>query len=307
MKKALIIGYGSIGSRHCRVLRSMGIAVSVVSGHLREADFPVYHDIDAAFADGHFDYAVIATPTSEHLDALCKLAPHIESGDVVLCEKPLFERMHDDVPTLDAEIFVGYVLRAHPLLRKVKDLTAGKKIFSCSCSCGQYLPEWRPGTDYRNSYSARKDQGGGALRDISHELDYLQMIAGRWTSAAALGGKASGLEIDSDDQFGVLFSTENCPLCECHVDYLSRRVHRDLRVEFEDGTLHLDLIAGKLYFNDDTYSVKLERDDMFRTMHTEVLLNDATYLATFDDALETLQLIEAAEISAKEKKWMENR
>jgi len=307
MKNALIIGYGSIGSRHCRVLRDMGVAVSVVSHHLRNADFPVYADIDDAFAREHFDYAVVATPTAEHRDTLCQLAPHMGAGDTVLCEKPIFANLDGGSPVFDAAFFVGYVLRAHPLLRTVRDLTAGKKLFSCSCSCGQYLPDWRPGTDYRNSYSAKRSAGGGVLRDISHELDYLQMIAGKWTAVCAMGGKASSLEIDSDDQFGVLFATERCPLCECHLDYLSRRVHRDLRVEFEDGTLHFDFIANTLHFNDQTWTVKLERDDMFRTMHAEVLANDATYLATLDDALETLRLIEAAEISAKEKKWMENR
>lgn len=307
MKTALIIGYGSIGARHCRVLRDMGLPVSVVSRHLQDADFPVYGNIDAAFSHEHFDYAVIATPTAEHRDTLRRLAPHVGVGDTVLCEKPIFGNFDGDIPELRAALFVGYVLRAHPLLRKVKDLTFGKKLFSCSCSCGQYLPDWRPGTDYRNSYSAKKIAGGGVLRDISHELDYLQMIAGDWTSACAMGGKVSSLEIDSDDQFGILFTTEKCPLCECHLDYLSRRVHRDLRVEFEDGTLHFDFISNTLHFNDQTWTVKLERDDMFRTMHAEVLANDATYMATLDDALKTLQLIEAAEKSAKEKKWLENR
>ena len=307
MKNALVIGYGSIGKRHCEVLRSMGVAVSVVSRHLREADFPFYPDIDSAFADAHFDYAVVATPTAEHRDTLSRLARHIGPRDLILCEKPLFAHLAGEMPTVDAEIFVGYVLRAHPLLRKVKEITSGKRLFSCSCSCGQYLPDWRPGTNYRNSYSAHKTAGGGALRDISHELDYLQMIAGTWKTVSALGGKVSDLEIDSDDQFGLLFTTENCPLCECHLDYLSRRVHRDLRVEFEEGTLHLDFIAGTLKFNDETSSVKLERNDMFRTMHTEVLERKTTYLASIDDAVNTMRLIEAAEISAKEKKWMLNR
>lgn len=307
MSSALVIGYGSIGRRHSEVLWSMGVNVSVVSRHLRDADFPVYPDIDSAFAAASFDYVVVATPTAEHCNTLSRLSRHVAPDDVVLCEKPLFAHLTGEMPVLEATIFVGYVLRAHPLLRKIRDITTGKRLFSCSCSCGQYLPEWRPGTDYRKSYSASKIAGGGALRDISHELDYLQMIAGTWTSVCALGGKVSDLEIDSDDQFGLLFTTENCPLCECHVDYLSRCVHRDLRIEFEGGTLHLDFVAGVLKFNDEIYHVKLERNDMFRTMHAEVLSRDATYLAGIDDAVSTMRLIEAAEISAREKKWIKNR
>jgi len=307
MKKALIIGYGSIGKRHTEVLSDMGVDISVVSKHMREAKFPVYPDIDSAFSDTHFDYSVVSTPTAEHRDTMIALARHTTASDTVLCEKPIFAHLDGEIPALKAAVFVGYVLRAHPLLRKVREITAGKRLFSCSCSCGQYLPEWRPGTDYRNSYSAKRSAGGGALRDISHELDYLQMIAGAWRRVSALGGKVSGLEIDSDDQFGLLFTAENCPLCECHLDYLSRKGHRELRVEFEDGTLFLDFITGTLQFNNETYSVRLERNDMFRTMHTEALKRDSTYLASIGDAVNTLRLIEAAEISAKEKKWMENR
>lgn len=307
MKNVLIIGYGSIGKRHTEVLRQMGCSVSVVSRHLQTDEFPVYRDTDAAFRSHSFDYIVIAVPTAKHADTLTQIAPFVSAGQVLFVEKPIFASLDQTVDTKNWRIAVGYVLRAHPLLRRIKKLTDGKKLFSCRCSCGQYLPDWRPGTDYTKCYSAHRDQGGGVLRDLSHELDYLQMIAGKWTSVAAIGGKVSGLDIHSDDQFALLLTSELCPLCECHIDYLARKVHRDLQVEFEDGSLHLDFIAGTLDFNGQLESVKLERNDLFHTMHEEAMKHDLTFLASYEEAMNTMTLIEAAERAAKEKIWIRNR
>ena len=307
MKQVLVIGYGSIGKRHTEVLRQMGCAVSVVSGHLETGEFPVYRDVAEAFRSSHFEYIVVAVPTAKHAETLEQLKPFITSEEIVFVEKPLFSDVAQTSDVKGLRIVVGYVLRAHPLLRRVKELTKGKRIFSCRCSCGQYLPTWRPGTDYKKGYSAHRSQGGGVLRDLSHELDYLQMIAGKWTSAAAIGGKFSDLEIQADDQFSLLMTAENCPLCECHIDYLARKVHRDLRVEFEDGSIHFDFIAGTLDFNGNVESVKLERNDLFRTMHEEAMRFDLSHLATYEEAWDTVKLMDAAERAAKEKIWVLNQ
>lgn len=303
----LVIGYGSIGKRHAEVLQQMGYSVSVVSGHLETNEFPVYRDVSAAFRSTHFGYIVVAVPTARHAETMRQLEPFITTEDIVFVEKPLFSDLSQTFDGKDWRIVVGYVLRAHPLLRRVKELIAGKRLFSCSCSCGQYLPDWRPGTDYRKSYSAHRDQGGGVLRDLSHELDYLQMIAGKWTSVTAIGGRFSNLDIQADDQFSLLITAENCPLCECHIDYLARKVHRDLRVEYEDGSIHLDFIAGLLNFNGKVETVKPERNDLFRTMHREAMIFDLTHLASREDAMNTMTLIEAAEHAAEEQTWIRNR
>ena len=303
----MVIGYGSIGRRHVDVLQSLGLTVSVVSGHLKEAPFPIYPDTAAAFARTGYSLVVVAVATVRHAEVLRQLKQYAGRDCVILVEKPLFASMDQYVDMGDYRTVVGYILRAHPLLRRVKGVTSGRKLFSCVCSCGQYLPDWRPGTDYTKGYSAHRGEGGGVLRDLSHELDYLQMIAGKWEKVIALGGKYSDLEIHSDDQYALLFSAENCPVCECHIDYLARKVHRDLFVEFDGGSLHLDFIAGKLDVNNETETVVLERNDLFRTMHTEALSGRSDFLANWQDALNAMTLIEAAERSVREEKWIRNR
>lgn len=307
MKRCLIIGYGSIGKRHREVLLSLGCDVKIVSKHLEPASgLFVYRDVEEAFSRERFDYVVIASATGEHAETLRHVLPFLSEKTICLVEKPLFSSVKEFVFWGNAKIRVGYVLRAHPLLRKVRQILNGRKLYSCRASCGQYLPSWRPGTDYRKCYSAQKRLGGGVLRDLSHELDYMQMLCGCWEKATALGGKFSDLEITSDDQYGILFSTKKCPLCMCHLDYLSQDTHRMLFVEYDGGSLKLDFVEGVLLHNGEREKVVLKRDDLFRTMHRELMEDNLTCFTDGGEALAILKLIEAAEKAAGRDIWIRN-
>lgn len=302
----LIIGYGSIGKRHAEVLRQLGHQVSVVSRHWRGEEGTVYRDVAAAFHAGRFDYVVIAAPTAEHAALLARCSESLPAETIIFVEKPLFANASQyQGPELDGRrIVTGYVLRAHPLLRKIRSLTTGRTLYSCRASCGQYLPDWRPGTDCRQCYSAQKERGGGVLRDLSHELDYMLWLCGEWRRVAAIGGRVADLTVDADDQYGILFETKNCPLCMCHIDYLCRDVHRDLFLEYDGGSLHLDFIAGTLTNNGVTEAVQLQRNDLFSVMHAEAMEWNLSNLSSWNDAMEVLSLIEAAELASESKQWI---
>lgn len=306
-KKCLVAGFGSIGRRHAEVLDAMGLRVSVVSKHLESEKIPVFRDFSSAWENDVYDYVVIAAPTEQHAVSFQALKPFLSPTTPVLIEKPVFSSTAQAIPLNEFNAVTGYVLRAHPLLRKVCRILQGKKLYSCRTSCGQYLPTWRPGTDHRKCYSAHRELGGGVLRDLSHELDYMAMICGPWKSVTAIGGKYSDVTVSSDDQFGILFESEHCPLCICHIDYLARDVHRDLFVEYDGGSIHLDFIRNTLLHNGQTEQLVLERNELFRTMHTEVITGDRTYFKHSDDSLNVLTLIEAAESAAGEKIWIKNR
>ena len=113
-------------------------------------------------------------------------------------EKPLFDSMAN-FKVLKNEVYVGYNLRFHPLINKIRALCRGRKLWTIHVFCGSYLPDWRPGRDYRETSSAMRDSGGGVLLDLSHELDYIQWLAGRLEVDHAVSEKVSDLEIDSDD------------------------------------------------------------------------------------------------------------
>jgi len=209
--KILVVGFGSIGSRHATILQNMGHNVSVVSQQ-SEIVYRVYRSIEEAFNAESFEYIVIANKTSDHYNALTQLVKYGFQGKI-LVEKPVFDHCTKETSEFsNLELFVAYNLRFHPLISKLKDLVQSESVISAAIYFGQYLPNWRPNRDYRTCYSAKKIEGGGVLRDLSHELDYLLWIFGDWQRLTALGGHLSELDIDTEDVVSVLLETENCPI-----------------------------------------------------------------------------------------------
>ena len=300
--KALIIGYGSIGQRHARLLQGLGLETAVVSRRAVDAA-NLYAAIPEAVADWGPEYAVVASRTHEHRNDFKALSDSGFKGRVLM-EKPLFDR-GDDVPTHEFEkIFVAYNLRFHPVIARFRELLSETEPFAVHAYVGQYLPDWRPDADYRQGYSAIKAQGGGVLRDLSHELDALNWMLGGWTRMTALGGHVSNLEIDSDDVFSLLFETRRCPVASVQMNYLDSTLTRTLTAMTDRGTIRADLVAGTLAFDDETEIFTPDRDDSYIAQHRAILEGGSDVLCTLDEGLDVMRMIEAAEAAALEKKWV---
>ena len=300
--RALIIGYGSIGQRHTRLLRGLGLETAVVSRRAVNAD-NLYAAIPEAVRDWAPEYAVVASRTHEHRDDFKALA---ESGfkGTVLMEKPLFDH-GGGVPVHDFEkIFVAYNLRFHPVIARFRELLSGTKPYAVHAYVGQYLPDWRPDADYRKGYSAIKAQGGGVLRDLSHELDALNWMLGGWTRMTALGGRVSELEIDSDDVFSILLETNRCPVASIQMNYLDSTLNRTIIALTDRGTIRADLVTGTVEFDGNTETFSAGRDDTYIAQHRGALNGEDGILCTLNQGLDVMRMIDAAEASVAEKKWV---
>ena len=173
---------------------------------------------------------------------------------------------------------------------------------------GQYLPDWRLQQDYRNSYSVSKAQGGGVLRDLSHELDYINLLFGPWKALTAVGEHFSTLAGDSDDVFCLLLKMERCPAVSLQMNYLDRLGRREIIINTEEHSYNLDLVK-KEYQKDQEpiISVIVERDETCRLQHSEMLKNQGKLCSSFSEGLEVLGMIDAAEKSAETETWQKNR
>lgn len=299
--KAVVIGYGSIGARHARLLAALGCEVAVVSA--RAVDHPrVFATIAAALESHAPGYVVIANATHQHADALSELQ-RLRFAGTVLVEKPLFEHARE-ISEGPARICVAYNLRFHPLVRRLRELLQGERVLSVRASAGQYLPEWRPGTDYRQSYSAQAGKGGGVLRDLSHELDYLTWMLGGWQRVVALSGRFSSLEISSDDVFACLLTTPACPVVTLQLDYLDRAGRRSVVVNTDAHTFEADFVRGTLLVDRAVESFAVERDDTYRAMHGDLLKNEFQTACTLAEGMRTMNLIEAAQRSSAQGAWV---
>jgi len=301
--KALVIGYGSIGQRHARVLMELGFHVAVMSR--RSIAFePSYSELSQALAEWQPDYVVVANRTGEHFPTVEALAQY-GCRDCVLIEKPLFASPAALPEHNFSHVAVGYNLRCHPLLKRLKTiLNDAGAMLTAHVYAGAYLPHWQPDTDYRQIYSAMRKEGGGVLRDLSHELDYVLWLFGHWQKLTAYGGHFSNLEINTEDAFSLVMETERCPLVSIHMNYLDRVPRREIIVNTEDHTYRLDLIKNKITFGSVEEIVTVARDDTYRAEHEAMLEGNLGGLCTLEEAMETLVTIEAAEQAALSRIWI---
>ena len=299
MKKALIIGFGSIGKRHAHVLSYMGCLVAIVSQQIN-VSYKRYPRITDALST-HFDYIIIANATYLHEQSLFEILRSSFSGPI-LVEKPLFSQPHQFECDNANSVFVGYNLRFHPVLQYLKKILQGEEIISFHVRVGQYLPTWRPQIDYRNSCSAKKDEGGGVLRDLSHELDYATWICGDCISVAAIGGKLSALEIDSDDTYSILMKCQWVPVVMIHMDYLSRIKKREIIVQTKRNTIVADLIQNRVSINE--VEEKFESVDTYMQQHIAILSQNFQQLCSYSQGLKIIKLIDLIEQANLKKEWM---
>ncbi len=226
--RVAVIGTGSMGRRDLGNLRELGHEAIAVSRSLDEVE---------AWAP---DAVVIATPTSEHATAL-RWA--VERGIHAYVEKPLAASAEGLATLLDeaeVTIAVGYNLRFHPALEAIRAAVQEGRIgrlLSVRAEVGQYLPDWHPEEDYRGSYAARRDLGGGALLTLSHELDYVRWIAGEVVSCTGAAARVSALELDVDDVAELVCRHEGGALSSVHMDLLDRAYNRHSRWVGEEGTI----------------------------------------------------------------------
>lgn len=249
-----VVGTGSIGRRHLAVLRDAGCGVVAIPVHgerraeLEAQGFPTAASLAEARARGAAS-AVIATDTGRHVeDALQALA----LGMPTLCEKPLAPTaaparlLREAVSGSQVNVYVACCLRFDEgLLRFRRELPAIAPLHSARIECRSFLPEWRPGRDYRASYAARAEEGG-VLRDLIHEVDYALWIFGRPGRVFGEMGNLGRLGIDAEERAEGSWTAPGGVAISLELDYLSRRRVRFIRASGANGEVMYDLLSRRI-------------------------------------------------------------
>ena len=296
--KALVIGLGSIGQRHARVLKELGHGVTTVS---RRGNGD-HQSIPEAVAGARPDYAVVATETSQHAESLRELTEAGFRGSV-LVEKPLFAHSGPIPDYPFASLVVGYNLRFHPVMTAFAERLGGRSAITVSAYVGQDLRDWRPGRDHRTTASATQQAGGGVLRDLSHELDYLLWLFGPWQRIAALGGSSGARQVDVDDHLDLLLEMQRAQAVQVHMDYLDQPGIRKIRINLPEETIEADILGGRLVVNGTAHEYPSGRDESYKRMHLAVL-NGQGPICTFAEGLAVMDLIDASERAMQSRMWV---
>ncbi|HRJ10154.1 MAG TPA: Gfo/Idh/MocA family oxidoreductase [Prosthecobacter sp.] len=304
--RTLIIGLGSIGQRHADLLADLGAEVAACTRR-RDAGLPSYTGLEQALRESAPERVVIANPTAEHVGTLLRLHELGFSGDV-LVEKPLFSQIPETpLPaSFRQSVAVGYNLRFHPAVRALREALQAEEPVSAHLYVGQYLPTWRPGRDYRKSYSASVAQGGGVLRDLSHELDLGLWLFGPWQRLIAHGGHLSELEIETEDTVGLLWQARHCPKVAVEINYLDRAPRRNILVHTRRHTWEADMLGCRLLRDGEpVQSWTTIRNATYQAQDRAWLDGQRDTLCSFDEGLAVLHMIESIEASLRRCAWVD--
>jgi predicted dehydrogenase len=290
--KFLIAGLGSIGRRHLRNLLALGETDIVLFRTHRSSlpddeldGFPVETDLEAALEKHRPQAAIIANPTALHLEAAI---PAARAGCHLLLEKPVSHSL-EGLDELEAALregggqaLVGYQFRYHPGLIKaaklLRDGAIGRPL-AVSCLWGEYLPDWHPWEDYRRSYSARAELGGGVILTLSHTFDYLAWLLGPVQAVWAFAGSLSDLELNVEDTAEIGLQFAKGALGSVQLNYHRRPPAHRFEIsgtegvmawDNQDGALHMQA-AGKNTWQEYQPPAGFQRNDLFQAQMSHFL------------------------------------
>lgn len=270
--KVCFFGLGSIGQRHLVNLnkicldRNINLEIHAFRSGNRELSENINSYInksifDKESLDNDYDIIFITNPTNLHYETIELM---VNKTKHMFIEKPIFDSIDFSLENLKLRenniYYVACPLRYSNIISYLKENTKNEKIYSVRAICSSYLPNWR-NTDYRNTYSAKKSQGGGVSIDLIHEWDYLTYLFGFPIEILNLQGKFSHLEIDSED-LSVYIAKYKDKLIELHLDYFGINSKREIEIYTDKGCIKADLINNKIEFDyqDNIYFENKERD-----------------------------------------------
>jgi predicted dehydrogenase len=261
--KALVVGGGSIGRRHLRNLKTLGVEslglietdVSHCQAVTEELSLVGFSRLQDGLAWAP-NFVVVATPTHLHAEQTLEI---VRAGFPIFVEKPLshtqvgLAEITQLVESKKIISLVGCNARFHPGPVKVKQLLEegrlGRILFA-RVHTGSYLPDWRPNTDYRRNYSARVETGGGCVLDCIHEIDLARWYLGEVDSVFCSAGHLSSLEIETEDVAFLLCRHASGAISEIHLDYVQRTYERGCQIVGELGSIFWDFNAGAVRWYD---------------------------------------------------------
>ncbi len=252
--KIAFIGLGSIAKRHIRNLsevlseRSVDYSIDVYRHGDRAIKDPEMRKLisnvfnEAELEQHSYDVIFITNPTALHYETVKRC---VNQAKHLFIEKPAFDRTNVDISALklkkDSVYYVACPLRYTAVLQYIKENVDLSSVYSVRAISSSYLPDWRPGTDYRLTYSAKKELGGGVAIDLIHEWDYLTSFFGLPQKVYSFESKISALEITSND-IAVYMGIYADKVIELHLDYFGRKTIRELQLFTKEETITADLV-----------------------------------------------------------------
>jgi len=313
LNKVAVIGLGNIASRHRSNLKhifpnskvlAMSASGRLPTEQLNDCDQLVNSTNELIAAK--VELVIVASPAPYHSG---HAIPLIEAGIPTLIEKPVTTTIEDSVAIQKAidkyktPVAIGYCLRYLPSALKLKVVLENNRIgvlYNAYIETGQYLPDWRPNKNYLECVSANKSLGGGALFELSHELDYVNWLIGPMRIEHSVLRSSQELGLEVEDIVDITALTDRGVVTTIHLDFLQRKARRYCSFVGSKGRIDWDLIQNKLVLitKDQTkvlyHQPEWDKNRMYLSMIEDFILmirGEQNTCMNLDDAKSTVGLI----------------
>lgn len=305
----IIVGKGSIGERHARILNQIDPSIEIFFYRSLPSNEKNHIWTIEQAVDLNPRFVAICNPASKHFETFDRFW---KLGYSCFIEKPLGCSEIDLINFKNVEsrrgqiVQIGYNLQFHPGLVRLKEIIQqgmiGRILYVIS-NVGQYLPDWRPSQDYREGISGNRAMGGGVILELSHELHYLQFLFGRIVGMSSYKNRVGNFDIDTEDVAMInleFHSSEknNIPV-HINMDFLRRKPVRDCTIIGDLGTLYFDFLENKISFDKNKnesillYHENIDKDFTYRKQwesFQDSLKNGQVKKNTLSEGIETLNI-----------------
>lgn len=252
----MFFGLGSIGNRHVKILADK-YDFELFAYRTKKGEGSNSLGIKEIYEWSEVkkiqpDVAFITNPTFLHIDTAIKCA---KLNMKLFIEKPIGCRLKNlnlllkEVSRRKLVSYVAYNLRFHPLITFLKEYLKSKKIYHVAIYNSSYLPNWRPHQDHLKSYSAKAQEGGGVILDLSHEFDYIEYLFGNIKSIDGVFGKASNVTRDSEDFMDAAIVAKRA-VVNLHQNFLSLNKERIIKIDCRDEFIASNIITAEVTVTD---------------------------------------------------------
>ncbi|MBL9211556.1 MAG: Gfo/Idh/MocA family oxidoreductase [Opitutaceae bacterium] len=282
-RRIVVVGLGSIGRRHARLLAARPDVVLEICDPAADAlakaraelgNVPVHADFAAALRSQPHA-VVIATPHTLHAR---QATAAMQAGADVLCEKPMC-MTGDEARTMitwarqtGRTLAVGFQLHFHRGLLRVRKLIQTGVIGQVAhlhVRVGSYITLRNSASRYQQSLR------GALLLDYVHQPDLITWLLGELPAGVTLTGfQAGGMPLTSEPNVMALTLDYQQPLlATVHLNYLQMPQRHEWEIVGDKGWLLLDADRGTLRIGlRETETERLEtvaadRDEAYRHEH----------------------------------------
>jgi|688.fasta_scaffold147709_2 predicted dehydrogenase len=321
----LIIGFGSVGSRHAQNLVEIGISCTVIEPNIYKLQnaikegFIGYKTLNEIDGNHNFDAVLVCSPPSFHIEQTIWA---LEKGKKVFLEKPIGLDLNECSRLLkydQSKIFVGYTYRWNPQFQKLKETIGNNLIgkpYYANFIIGMNLEDWHPWENYNDFFMSSKELGGGALLDESHFLELIIELFGLPEKISGMQSKISSLEIEVDDYVSAQFYYEKL-LVDVKLDIFKRPHESFIEVYGSVGSVSCDFVrkiniltTSKSYAISDSNlkRFKYERNEIFKNMMSDFITfvhsETETPRVSFSRGMEVMLIIDKIREASLKRNWV---